>query len=194
VTNACIFQLYGFHEVMQRNVGVAATQPRQQRGHKAGKSHKRISAKRTKQQIEPDHVRLHMVQRFQHVEEIAGIVECPAAHDPESVGLGMVLLQLVSQNREVQEWIALQFLRKVKPVLTQSPGTRGKSCDQTNLHSSPVLRAPVASMCFQEKMLAARDRKEKNSRARYFRLGRIGSGVRWQVSRAKIRLQTFLRN
>jgi len=179
---------------MQRNVGVAASQPRQQRRHQAGKSDKRISAKGAEQQIEPNHVRLQAVQCFQQLEQVPGVVEGPAPHYRKALGLGMVFLQLVSQNREVEERIALQLLREVKAVLTQSPGTGGKSCYQTDLHSSPVVRAPVASMCLQEQMLAVRGRKETNSRARHFRLTRTGSAVRWQAGRANIRLQKFPRN
>src|SRR5438270_10503440 len=51
----------------------------------------------------------------------------------------MVFCQLVCQNHQTQERIALQFLRDMKPVFAQTSGTRRKGRNQANFHSSPVV-------------------------------------------------------
>ncbi len=125
---------------MQRNVGIAATQACEQWSHEAGKSYQGVASERTEQQIEPDHVGLQPVQRLEQAEGTEGIIERPAALNRESLGLDMACREFVRQNGKVEEWITLQFLCEVKPVFTQPPGTWGKGCDQTDLHSSPALR------------------------------------------------------
>jgi hypothetical protein len=51
--NACIFQIHGFHEMVQGYVGVPARHARQQRGRQPGKRDQWISAECAKEQIEP---------------------------------------------------------------------------------------------------------------------------------------------
>ena len=62
------------------------------------------------------------------------MVERPAAHNIKPFRLNVLRRELISQHREVEERIALQLLRDVKPIFAQSPSTWGKSGDQTNFH------------------------------------------------------------
>jgi hypothetical protein len=139
VPNSDVFEFYRIHQMMQRNVGIAATQAGEQRCHQARKSYERLTSERAEEQIEPDNIRFDSVQRLQQAEEATRIVKGPAAQDSKSLGLGMLLLHFVGQNSEAEKWIALQLLRKVEPIFTQSSGTWRKGCDQTDLHSPPAL-------------------------------------------------------
>lgn len=139
MTNAHVFEFYGIHQVMQRNVGITATQAGEQRRHQARKSYERVTAERAEEQIKPDDIRLQPVQGFQQPEYAAGSIEGPAAEDSKSFGFDMVLWQFVGQNSEAEKRIAPQLLRKVEPIFTQASSTWGKGCDQTDLHSSPAL-------------------------------------------------------
>ena len=127
--NPDILQFHSIHQVMEGDVGIASAQAREQRSHEAGESDDGISSEGAEEQIEPDHVWLEPIDRFQEAEKTAGIVEGPAAHDVEALGLNMPLGQFVGQNGKAEKRIALQFLRDVKPVFTQSPSARGEGCD-----------------------------------------------------------------
>jgi hypothetical protein len=65
VANSDIFEFDRIHQVMQRNVSIAATQAGEQGSHQARKSNERITAERAEQQIEPDDIRFNPVQRLQ---------------------------------------------------------------------------------------------------------------------------------
>ena len=110
-------------------MGIPPAQAREQRSHEAGESDDGIPSEGAEEQIEPDHVWLEPIDRFQEAEKAAGIVEGPAAQDVEALGLNMPLGEFVGQNGKAEKRIALQFLRDVKPVFTQSPGARGEGCD-----------------------------------------------------------------
>ena len=138
MADARIFQLHGIHQVMQRDVRVAASQARQQRSHQSRERHNRVAAKCAEQKIEPHHVRLQSLESRQQAEHAGGVVERPAASHSKSLRLEMIMRELVRQYREIQKRISLQFLRNVKSVLAQPSRARRKSRYQTNLHSSPV--------------------------------------------------------
>jgi hypothetical protein len=140
VPNADVFQVHRIHQVMQRDMRIAAAQSCQQRSHEAGKGHEGIAAERTEQQVEPDYVGLQPVQRLEQAERTQGIIERPAPLNGKPLGLDMICREFVGQDGKVQEWITLQLLCEVKPVFTQSPGAWRKGCDQTDLHSSPALQ------------------------------------------------------
>jgi hypothetical protein len=141
VANSDVLEFDRIHQVMQRNVSIATTQASEQGRHQPRKSHERITAERAEQQIEPDDIRFDPVQRLQQAEYASRIIERPAAQDGETFGFDVVLWQFVGQNGEREKRIAPQLLRKVEPIFTQSSGTWGKGCDQTDLHSSPALQA-----------------------------------------------------
>ena len=139
--NTNILQFHRIHQVMKRDVGIPSTQAREQWSHEAGESYDGITSEGTKEQIEPHDVGLNPIDGFQEAEETAGIIEGPAAKHIKALGLNMPLRQFVGQNGKAEKRIALQFLRDVKPVFTQSPGAGGEGCDQTDLHSAPALQA-----------------------------------------------------
>jgi hypothetical protein len=58
VSNPRVFQIHGIHQVVQGDVGVAATQAGKQRSKKSQEGIERIAAKRTEEQIEPHHIGL----------------------------------------------------------------------------------------------------------------------------------------
>jgi len=120
-------------------VRVTSAQTRQKRCHEAGESDQGITSERAKQQIEPNDVGFQIVHSLQKPEHAAWVIKCPAAHDIKSLGLDVVRREFVGQNRKVQERIALQLPRNVKPIFTQAPRTWGKGCNQTDLHSAPVM-------------------------------------------------------
>ena len=139
MANSDIFQFDGIHQVMQRDMGIPSTQTRKQRRHEAGKRYEGIAPERTEQEIEPDHVRFHAVQRLQQTVGATWVVERPATHDIKTIGFYVTRRKLVGQNGKVKKWVALQLLRQMKSILTQSPGTRWKRRHQTDLHSAPAL-------------------------------------------------------
>ena len=53
-----IFQIHGIHQVVQGDVGVAATQTRKQRSKKPHEGVQRFAAKGTEEQIKPHHIGL----------------------------------------------------------------------------------------------------------------------------------------
>lgn len=69
---------------------IAAAQTGEQRRHEAGEGNNRVAAEGAEQQVEPDYVRLKLVQRFQEAKYTVGIIERPAAQDIKSRGLGRV--------------------------------------------------------------------------------------------------------
>jgi hypothetical protein len=75
VSNSCILQIDGIHQVMQSDVGVAAAQPRQQWGKKPKKSAKRVTAERTEEQIEPNDIGFHFPDGLKKSKRTRGIVK-----------------------------------------------------------------------------------------------------------------------
>src|SRR5580704_16361169 len=126
---------------MQRNVGVAAAQSRQQWSHQSGKSDQWITAERAEQQIEPNHIRLKSMQRLQQTESTTRVIERPATQNSKSCGLCMGLWQFVGQNGQAEKRIPLQLLGQVQSVFAQSSRAWGKGGYQTDLHSPPALQA-----------------------------------------------------
>jgi hypothetical protein len=58
VTNAGILQVYGVHQMVQGDMGVTASQTREERSKQPGKRDERIASKSAEEQIEPHNVRL----------------------------------------------------------------------------------------------------------------------------------------
>ncbi len=153
-----IFEFHGVHQMVQRHVGIAAAQAREQGSHEAGKGYERIASECAEQQIEPNHVGLKTLESFQQAECAAGVVERPAAQDAEPAGLDVLRRDFVGQNGKAEKRITLQLLSNVKTIFAQSPGAGGKSRDQTDLHFFVGSRLANAqdSMCFRVKMLAGK--------------------------------------
>ncbi len=117
---------------------ISSTEPGQQRSHQAAKRNNGITPKCTEEQIEPDHVGLKAAQSAHQSKRACRMVEGPAAKDRKAVEFCLIRRQFISEHREIEKWIPLQFARNVKSVLAQPAGARWKSRDQTNIHSSPV--------------------------------------------------------
>ena len=63
--------------------------------------------------------------------------------------------QLISENREAQEWVAAQFFSDVKAVLAQSALAGRKSGDQANFHCFAALANACALMTNRERDVVA---------------------------------------
>jgi hypothetical protein len=134
VANARVLKIYRIHQVMQGDVRVAATQACKNRSEQAGKSNQWIPAKRTKQKVEPDHIRLQLPKRPEDSNCTPWIVKRPAPQNRKPIQFGLRGRNLIAQDRKAQEWITTQFSCNVKPILAQPALTRRKSGHQTNLH------------------------------------------------------------
>jgi hypothetical protein len=77
--HASILQIDSIHEVMQRDVRVAAIQPRQQRCHQARESNYWVVAERAEQQIEPHDVGFQFADGLDDAAHAPGIIKRPAA-------------------------------------------------------------------------------------------------------------------
>jgi hypothetical protein len=120
-------------------MGITSAQARKKRGQQPGKSDQRITAKRTKQKIEPHYIRLQLPKRSEDSECARRIVKRPASQHGKSIQFGLLWRNLVTQDREAEQRIAAQFLCNVKPILAQ-PALAGRKCGhQTNLHDSEGL-------------------------------------------------------
>lgn len=75
MANSDVLEFHSIHQVMQRNVGIAATQAGEQRRHQARKSYERITTERTEQQIKPDDIRLDPMEGLQQAKYAARIIE-----------------------------------------------------------------------------------------------------------------------
>ncbi len=73
--NSRVLQIDGIHQVMQRDMGVAAIQPCEKRRHQSKESNQRIAPERAEQQIEPDDIRLQFADRLNDAAHTAGIIE-----------------------------------------------------------------------------------------------------------------------
>jgi hypothetical protein len=133
-----VLQVDSVHQMMQSDVGIAATQPRQQRRQKPQKSVDRIPAKSTEEQIEPHHIGLQMADRLRQSKGSCGIVEGPATLNVETLQLGLSRGEFIGKNREAEKWITAQFFRDMKAVFAQSPLAGRKGRYQTNFHYSPA--------------------------------------------------------
>ncbi len=111
-----IFQFHCVHQVMKCHMSVAATQTSQKWRHQSAESDQRIPSKCTEEEIEPNYVWLKSVQCPQQTIRAARVVERPAARDRKSVYLHMAVGQSISKDCQIQERVALQLLRNVKPV------------------------------------------------------------------------------
>ncbi len=138
MSNSDILQFHGVHQVMQRYVGVTATQAGKQWSHEAGERNERVAAERAEQKVEPNYVRLQTMQCLEQAVRACWIVERPAAHDIKALQFDVIGRKFVCQNGKVEKWIALQLLSEMKSIFTEPPGTGGKSRHQANLHSSPA--------------------------------------------------------
>ncbi|MGE5055735.1 MAG: hypothetical protein ACM3WP_16375 [Acidobacteriota bacterium] len=107
VPNSDILQLHRIHQVMKCDVRVAATQTGKKGRHQTAERNQRIPAEGAEQQVEPDDVRLELAQRFQQPIRTRGIIEGPATDHRKSIQLRGFAGQLICQNGEVKERIAL---------------------------------------------------------------------------------------
>jgi putative lipoic acid-binding regulatory protein len=107
MSNTDILQLNCIHQVMQRDVCVTSPQPRKQGRHQSAESDDRIATEGTKEQIEPDNIRLQLLNRPQDANHSHRIIERPATHDIEALRFNVIVGKLVGQHREVQKWIPL---------------------------------------------------------------------------------------
>jgi len=98
VTNSGVFQVHRIHEVMQRDVRVAPAQAGQQGRRETGKSHQRTASEGAEQKVEPNHVRLKLVQRAHQAQHAAGVVEGPAALDGKTFEFLLFRREFIRQN------------------------------------------------------------------------------------------------
>ena len=138
-TDAGVNQTDVVHQVMQRDVGIASAQARQNRLGQARESRNWIVAESRKQQVEPHHVRLDVVDGLQQSCRIGNGIETPAAHDVVVRQLLGSAVQFVRQDREAQQWIALQFTRNMESVFVKPSSAGRKRAYQANLQmNSPA--------------------------------------------------------
>lgn len=145
MANAGIFQIHGVHEVMQRHMGIASAEARQQRSEESGKGDQGIAAEGAEQQVEPNHVRLDFADGLQDVGSAGRVVEGPAALHGKALDFGVSLGDFVGENGQADEGIALQFLRDVKPVFAESTLAGREGCNQTKFHGLPAFDGSPAS-------------------------------------------------
>ncbi len=120
ITNPNIFQVHCVHQVMQGHVGISSAKPRQQWRHKSAESNQRIAPKCAEQQIKPNHIRFHAMQRLHQAHDTSRVIEGPATYDRKSFRLDVPLRELVCQHDKTEKRIALQFLRNVESIFAQS--------------------------------------------------------------------------
>src|SRR5690349_14073783 len=119
MSNTHILQLDSIHEMVERDMRIPSTESRKKRSHQTTKGDCWVATESTKEQVEPDNIRLLLPNRLQDAKHRQRIVERPATHDVEAVGLDVFLRKLVGQHRQIQKWIPLQFPRDVKTIFTQ---------------------------------------------------------------------------
>jgi hypothetical protein len=110
-----------------------------------------IASECAEQQIEPDYVGLTTVQCTQQAEHAGWIVRRPATNDIESLQFVMLLRQFVSENRQTEKRIALQFLRDMESIFTQPSGTGRKRRNQTDFHGTPGAKQQKVRCAFRER-------------------------------------------
>ena len=114
---ARVLQIHGVHQMMQSNVGIAAAQARHKRRKQTQERIQRITPKRAEQQIEPHHVGLAFIERFQKPKRTQGVVERPATPYRKAFKFLLIAGDAVSKNRQADKRIAPQLLGKVKSIL-----------------------------------------------------------------------------
>ena len=117
-------------------MGIKARQTRQRGNGQTGKCRELLIAERRKQQVEPDDIRLALVERLQQARGIGKLIKRPGANYVIVRQLDRCLAvgQLVGENGKTKQWILLQLTRDVETVLIQSPPRRRKRTYQTNFH------------------------------------------------------------
>jgi hypothetical protein len=138
VSNPCILQIDGIHQVMQGDMGVAAAQTRQQRSKQTQEGIQRISAKRTEEQIEPDHIGFQFSDGAEKSKRTRGVVEGPATLHREAIQFGRSRGNLIGKNRKAEERITTQLLGNMKAILAQSSLAGREGSYQTDFHYSPA--------------------------------------------------------
>ncbi len=116
-THVRIPQVDRVHQVMKGDVSVVPAQTGEQRGRQTAESGQRVIAKRAEQQVEPDYVRLQLVQQAQQPARAARIVGGPAPANVKLLQFRFAVRQLIGQHRETEERVAPQLPRKMKSVL-----------------------------------------------------------------------------
>ena len=99
MANSCIFQIHGIHQMVQSNVRVAAAQPRQEWSQKPSEGDEWITAKRAKQQIEPNHVWLDSSDCAQNMSHACRVVERPAPFNRITLKFGLDWGNRVGEDR-----------------------------------------------------------------------------------------------
>ncbi len=67
MANTSVFQIYGVHQMMQGDVGIATGQTGKNRREKPGKSDQWIAPESAEEKIKPNHVRFEFADRIQNV-------------------------------------------------------------------------------------------------------------------------------
>lgn len=95
-----VLQIYGIHQMVERHVGIAASQPHKQRCHQSREGDHRAVTERAKDEIEPDDVRLQSVYRPNETNNTRRAVVRPAALDRETVQFRVSRRQFIGQYCE----------------------------------------------------------------------------------------------
>src|SRR6185312_29131 len=104
---------------------------RQRNAHERGKG---FAAETGKRQVEPDHIRLQMLDSPQKPTSVVQTVERPAAKHIEFRKFTLTGGQIVTQNSERYARYFLQLAGNVKSVFVYCLVARGKCRYQTNVH------------------------------------------------------------
>jgi len=104
--------------MMQGDVGIATGETGKNRSEKPGESDQWIAAEGAEEEIKPNHVRFEFADRIQNVNRACRVVERPASLNRITFQLRFRQGNLVSQNVEADEGIAMQLPGNVKAVFT----------------------------------------------------------------------------
>jgi hypothetical protein len=104
--------------MVQRYMCISTRQTREKWSHQSAKCDEGITPKCAEEKIEPNYIRFDLPESVHQTQSACRIVERPAPLYRESVEfLPMICRKLIGEHCEAQEWIALEFLSDMKPVL-----------------------------------------------------------------------------
>src|SRR5580704_19032282 len=122
-----ILEVRGVHKVMQGDISVEAGQADQRRRNQTCKCNERVTSEGAVKQVEPNHVRLQLVQPAQESNGTCRIIERPTSFYRKPIELLKRGRYFIRQDGKAHERIGLKLARKMKTVFTQTSLARRKS-------------------------------------------------------------------
>ena len=133
--NACVLKIDALEYGVQRDVRVAAREPRESGNCKSEKGRQGVAGEGGESNVEPNNVGIVFANRAEQAQRIRHGIEAPAALDGKSLEF-ILVISFIGENDEVDLRIVLERTGQMIAVFVEIAAAGREGSDQQDFHTT----------------------------------------------------------